>query len=166
MGIHLPSGAIIDYLEIVFCDYLDPQDILFLLDDCGRFGVSCNSAANVNSFGKPGCSAIFASGFHYRVNNTGSSFFLRAFFQANDGLLQITGAIVGYRLQVSPPPGTATFGDVPTNHPYYQFIESLAASGITVGCQASPLLYCPDRNITRGEMAVFLAKALGLHFPN
>jgi hypothetical protein len=26
--------------------------------------------------------------------------------------------------------------------------------------------YCPDQPVTRGQMAVFLAKALGLHFPN
>ena len=26
--------------------------------------------------------------------------------------------------------------------------------------------YCPDANLTRGQMAVFLSKAMGLHFPN
>jgi hypothetical protein len=63
---------------------------------------------------------------------------------------------------VSPAPGTATFNDVPTTHPFFQFIEALHASGITGGCQASPPLYCPDNPVTRGQMAVFLAKALGL----
>jgi hypothetical protein len=166
--VHLPSGSIIDYLEIVFCDYLDPQDIILRLYDCGALGgrsLTPQQVANVNSFGNPGCSAISTSGFHYQVN-PGGSFALRAFFQANDVDLAITSAIVGYRLQVSPAPGAATFGDVPINHPYFQFIEALAASGITAGCNAAPPLYCPDREITRGEMAVFLAKALGLHFPN
>jgi hypothetical protein len=32
--------------------------------------------------------------------------------------------------------------------------------------QASPPLYCPDAPLTRGKMAVFLAKALGLDWPN
>lgn len=63
---------------------------------------------------------------------------------------------------VSPPPSTATFNDVPTSHPFFQFIEALHASGITGGCQAVPPLYCPDNPVTRGQMAVFLAKALGL----
>jgi hypothetical protein len=63
---------------------------------------------------------------------------------------------------VSPAPGTATFNDVPTTHPFFQFIEALHASGITGGCQASPPLYCPDNPVTRGQIAVFLAKALGL----
>jgi hypothetical protein len=65
-------------------------------------------------------------------------------------------------LQVSPAPPVATFNDVPTTHPFFQFIEALYNSGITGGCSASPPLYCPDDPLTRGQMAVFLAKALGL----
>jgi len=67
---------------------------------------------------------------------------------------------------VSPPPATASFNDVPTTHPFFQYIEALKASGVTGGCQASPPLYCPSGSLTRGQMAVFLAKALGLHWPN
>jgi hypothetical protein len=77
-----------------------------------------------------------------------------------EGLYWIT---VRYRLQVSPAPEVATFGDVPTNHPFFQFIEALAASGITGGCGNGN--YCPDAPLTRGQMAVFLSKALGLHWP-
>ena len=65
-------------------------------------------------------------------------------------------------LQVSPAPGQPTFNDVPTNHPFFQWIEALSASGVTGGCNAAPPLYCPDNFVTRGQMAVFLAKALGL----
>jgi hypothetical protein len=67
-----------------------------------------------------------------------------------------------YRLQVSFAPGVATFGDVPFTHPFFQYIEALVASGITVGCGGGN--YCPDAPLTRGQMAVFLSKALGLHF--
>lgn len=77
---------------------------------------------------------------------------------------QNAGATLWYHLQVSTPPVTATFGDVPTDHPQYQFVEALAASGITVGCGSGN--FCPDATLTRGQMAVFLSKALGLHFPN
>ena len=65
--------------------------------------------------------------------------------------------------QVSSPPGTATFGDVPTSHPFFQFVEALAKSGITGGCGDGN--YCPDAPLTRGQMAVFLSKALGLQWP-
>jgi len=73
---------------------------------------------------------------------------------------------VQYKLQVSAAPGTATFSDVPMSHPFFQFIEALAASGITAGCNLAPPQFCPDAPVTRGQMAVFLSRALGLHWPN
>lgn len=69
--------------------------------------------------------------------------------------------IVWHR-QVSPAPALATFNDVPTNHPFFQYIEALAASSITGGCGGGN--YCPDNPLTRGQMAVFMAKALGLNW--
>jgi hypothetical protein len=62
--------------------------------------------------------------------------------------------------QVDAPPVTATFSDVPTNHPFFQFVEALAKSGITGGCGGGK--FCPDQSLTRGQMAVFLAKGLGM----
>jgi hypothetical protein len=67
-----------------------------------------------------------------------------------------------WRRRVSDPPATATFADVPSSHPLFQFIEALASSGITGGCGGGN--YCPDNPLTRGQMAVFLAKALGLRW--
>lgn len=80
------------------------------------------------------------------------------------GRLAFGGVRVVWRRQVSPPPSSPTFGDVPTDHAFFQFIEALAQSGITGGCGGGN--YCPDSPLTRGQMAVFLAKALGLHWPN
>ncbi len=78
--------------------------------------------------------------------------------------VRIKGMRIGYKLQVSPAPGTATFTDVPTNYWAFQYIEALAASGITAGCGGGN--FCPETTVTRAQMAVFLAKALGLHWPN
>lgn len=72
------------------------------------------------------------------------------------------GVRIFWNRQVSPPPGVATFGDVPTSHPFFQVIEALAASGITAGCGGGN--FCPDAALTRKQMAAFLAKALGLHW--
>ncbi len=80
-----------------------------------------------------------------------------------DGSIRLRAVRLLYRRQVSPAPSAPTFGDVPTSHPFFQFIEALADSGITVGCGAGN--FCPDSPLTRGQMAVFLAKALGLHWP-
>lgn len=69
---------------------------------------------------------------------------------------------VDWRRQVSPAPDTATFGDVPTGHLFFRQIEALAASGITAGCGSNN--FCPNDPLTRGQMATFLATALGLHW--
>jgi len=76
------------------------------------------------------------------------------------------GVRIFWRRQVSPQPITPTFNDVPADDPAFQYIEALVASGITSGCGANPPRYCPDAPLTRRQMAVFLAKALGLHWPN
>jgi hypothetical protein len=63
----------------------------------------------------------------------------------------------------APPPATGTvFGDVPSGGFAAAWIEDLYGRGVTGGCQASPLLYCPGNTVTRGQMAVFLTKTFGL----
>ena len=57
--------------------------------------------------------------------------------------------------------GLAGFGDV-SGHRHENSIRILAAEGITAGCSTDPLLYCPNRSVTRGQMATFLARALDL----
>jgi len=79
------------------------------------------------------------------------------------GGLEVEKFRVAWVRQVSPPPANPTFGDVPVGHPFFQFVEALAKSGITGGCGNGN--YCPDAPLTRGQMAVFLAKALGLQWP-
>lgn len=58
---------------------------------------------------------------------------------------------------------TATFNDVTTSHPFFQFVEALMKAGVTGGCGAGN--FCPNASLTRGQMAVFLARALGLQWP-
>ena len=79
------------------------------------------------------------------------------------GQLALGGVKIQWKRQISPPPSTPTFGDVPPSHLFSPFIEALAASGITAGC-GDGTNYCPNAALTRGQMAVFLAKALGLHW--
>jgi hypothetical protein len=70
---------------------------------------------------------------------------------------------ITWRRSVSPAPVTATFSDVPVGDPIRPFVEALVAAGITSGCGSG--LYCPGAAVTRGQMAVFLSVALGLHWP-
>ena len=58
---------------------------------------------------------------------------------------------------------THTFTDVPPGNVFHGNIESLAAAGITKGCNPPANdLYCPGSSVTRGQMAAFLVRALGL----
>ena len=53
----------------------------------------------------------------------------------------------------------AVFADVPLTHWAIDWVERLHRNGVTGGCSASPLLYCPDASITRDQMAIFLLRA-------
>jgi glucose/arabinose dehydrogenase len=61
-----------------------------------------------------------------------------------------------------PPACTGVFADVPCpstpQFPFSDWIERLAGEGITGGCLTNPLRYCPDRSVTRAEMAVLLLR--------
>jgi S-layer homology domain len=60
----------------------------------------------------------------------------------------------------TPPTCTGQFTDVPCPSLFANWIEQLAAEGITGGCGTG--IYCPDNPNTRGQMAVFLVKTFGL----
>ena len=74
------------------------------------------------------------------------------------------GIRILWRRQVSPPPASATFTDVPTTHPFFKYIEALHAAGITAGYADGR--FGVNDAISRGQMAVFLSIALGLHWAN
>lgn len=58
------------------------------------------------------------------------------------------------------PSASKIFNDVDPNSVHGANIGALAEAGITGGCDASN--YCPDRSITRAQMATFLANTLDL----
>jgi S-layer homology domain len=89
------------------------------------------------------------------------AYYVHLQFPSSPSFLGAGGVEITWRRQVSAPT-SQTFSDVPSSDPGFGYIEALAASGITAGC--SQIDYCPDANLTRRQMAVFLAKALGLHW--
>jgi S-layer homology domain len=56
--------------------------------------------------------------------------------------------------------GTPVFADVPASSPFCKWIEELARRGVVTGCGGGN--YCPTANVTREQMAVFLAVTFGL----
>jgi len=163
--VDIPSGAIIEHIGL---NTTSPAD--------AQWGVAFSQ---VDLSGNPNLVAAFSStahnGFSTDYNPAPLSFQL-AQNAGNALVLNVEEAgsacccplfsfvEIWWRRAVSPSPGTADFNDVPTSHPFFQYIEALYRAGITGGCGGGN--FCPDNPVTRGQLAVFLAKALGLHWPN
>jgi hypothetical protein len=175
--VHLPGGAQITYVELDFYDDTPVGEVKAALGVCDFTGSTCNyyigdgqgcvdAVATVCS-GNALTGGYSSKSTDVSVNGLFVDNYLKRYIlivgnSTNDGSTAISQVIVGYVLQVSPAPGGASFNDVPTTHPFFQYIQALYASGITGGCGAGN--YCPDAPLTRGQMAVFLSKALGLQF--
>jgi hypothetical protein len=162
--VQLPAGAQIMGFEMEACDN-EPTDL-------GISGalLRCNGPAPCEYF--PVLSEAAQSGCAYtlvdltssglNVDNYNNNYFFQYSSQPSPNLT-FRSVLIYYRLQLSTPPDTATFSDVPVGDLRRQYVEALAAAGISAGCGGGK--YCPDDPVTRGQLAVFLAKALGLHFP-
>lgn len=163
---HLPNGAAISGIELEACDSSATNEFQFFLFRGvapGQIVQLLSVPTGTGTAATPGCALFTAPTIPHTVDNNAGAYAVDVLFNT-DIDLRLSAVRIRYNLQVSPAPGTATFNDVPTGHPQFQFIEALVASGVTAGCGAGN--YCPDANLTRGQMAVFLSKALGLHFPN
>ena len=164
-GVTLSSGSRITQLELEACDEDPASKVSFGLNRHPvpmQNGVPVAIGGSTGIADTPGC-ALFPLIADHTVDNQSNSYVAEV--SAAPGTNVRFGAVrVSYQLQVSPAPAIATFNDVPPSHPFFQFIEALAASHITAGCGDGN--FCPDNPVTRGQMAVFLATALGLSFPN
>jgi hypothetical protein len=162
--IHLPQGASMQYLRIYYYGNSTSVNI-----SAGLYRMNNGAISGVVEASPPATAAGNAMAqfgpFSQTVDNDPSGYtysFLAIAGKSGAAVTGIYKVYIYYKLQVSPAPAVATFSDVPTSHWAYQYIEALAASGITGGCGAGA--YCPGNTVTRAEMAVFFAKALGLHY--
>jgi glucose/arabinose dehydrogenase len=55
----------------------------------------------------------------------------------------------------------SSFADVPVDYWAWSSIEGLRSAGLTGGCSQDPSAYCPEADVTRAQMAVFLER--GIH---
>ncbi len=169
-NLQLPSGALIIGYTVLFEDTEDDPVIVVALNrewvdtlagtkDSVPLGI-------VTSVGSPGISSLWEPvnhtvAYHDPATSVYVSYTFELYLPPTTAVA-FKGVLVHWKRQVSAPPATATFADVPVDHWAFQFVEALAASGITAGCGGGN--YCPDNPITRAEMAVYLAAALGLHW--
>ncbi len=166
--VQLPQGALITGYDFYYWDQSIDYDIQCFLrevDSTGSFtGIGPGATSTGSSASWRSATYNLPSPF-FTVNNTTNSYqaFVVSGPEAWTDFLRWRGLRIRYKLQVSPAPGVASFSDVPTSHWAFQWIEALKASGITQG--VTPTTYEPESNVTRAQMAVFLAKALGLNWP-
>jgi len=143
-----------DYLSVYFRDC-----------EMGAEPAVCTTwptAAGITTEGAPGC-GTFAANFDGPTIDNGTRVYIAEFKSTPPGdEVRIQLVRLFYELQISPAPAVATFFDVPVGAFAFQHIEALAASGITSGCGGG--YYCPEAPVTRAQLAVFLAKALGLYW--
>ena len=66
----------------------------------------------------------------------------------------------GTVINKSSPVLIGTFGFIDTPYWAYPNIVSIYSAGLTTGCSQNPLMYCPENNVTREQMAVFITRAL------
>jgi hypothetical protein len=171
-SLRLPSGALVDGFTVIYddSDAAWGLELDFKRHWVGAFGATGTSGVGPAfvSSGEPGVTSTWVDldpdiTIRYYISATFSTQSY-AFIVGlpNNENVRFRGVIVHWKRQVSPAPATATFNDVPTGHWAFRFIEALADSGITSGCGGGS--FCPDNTLTRAEMAVFLSKALGLHY--
>jgi hypothetical protein len=165
-AVALPAGALIQAMELEACDTDAAAQLAFGLFRQTQLEGGVTSLASVSTGATPGCAFFNVNlATPHTVNNETGSYFVQGSISGNSLATRFQAVRLVYRLQVSAGPATATFpNDMPTASPFFRFVEALAAAGITGGCSAGS--YCPNDPVTRGQMAVFLATALGLHFPN
>ena len=174
--IHLPDGARLVNARLYCYDSSLPFNIEFRVLRDRIYPASQRTdlivgGGPVFTTGQPGRTFIIAP-IHKTIDNTNNLYWARVDMAAiagfegvnlGDHRHRLIGVKLTWHRQVSTGPGTPTFGDVDTGHNFYDAIEAMAASGITNGC-GDGSNYCPDDFVTRGQMAAFLARALGLYW--
>jgi hypothetical protein len=165
----LPAGARVTILECFFRD-ADPTDgtigfwrqsYNYATDSPSVTNVTTVSSSGTGGYQKP--FQTIDETIRYRNGDLRNIYTLIWTAAASNPNLTFRGCRFFWNRQVTPAPAAASFTDVPTTHPQFRFVEAMVAAGITGGCGTG--IFCPDANLTRGQMAVFLSAALGLHWP-
>ena len=161
-GVQLPAGALIQSLDVEGCDETSSGILAVQLLSCASENCTLVAQVFTDGAGTPGCQVFSTTSNAEVVDNAHRAYILIAFL-GQDSAIRFGAVRIHYHLQVSPAPSTATFADVPTSYPYFRAIEAVAAAGIASGCGSGN--FCPSQFVTRGELAKFLANALGLSWP-
>lgn len=175
----LPEGAKINSYAVFFYDNDATNDLSITINK-NYMSYSAGSSPGVSYVSVPNSSFTTSSltqayeqtGYSASINQVVDTYTTAAPAKHQDyavrlvlpagSSLRFRGVWVFWTRQVAPAPSVATFNDVPTSHPFFNEIQQLSKAGITSGCGGGA--YCPDSAVTRGQMAVFLSRSLGLQW--
>jgi hypothetical protein len=158
----LPAGALLIQAQVFYNDTSAALSPTLVFMRTSTLGVNTTLGSAAFPAGAPGNTSVFVNfPVGTTIDNLGYTYGMDLSLPPSTRFYRVR---LRYQRQVSPAPAGATFTDVPVGSPQHRFVEALAAAGVTGGCGGG--LYCPDNPVTRGQMAVFLSVALGLHFPN
>jgi S-layer homology domain len=167
---HMPHGVTMDLVRFWYNDNTPEDMTMTLQESClpdFAEGLPTNTdLASFTSTGTPSFESDTVSFADRRADNTSCTYRVLVQLGTASGVCASTSlwfykARVQWMRTAPPAPAVATFpNDVPTSGQFFQEIEALAASGITLGCAAGS--FCPDLPVTRRTMAAFLVRALAL----
>lgn len=168
--VRLPSGALITGVEFAGCNFL-AGDVIAVglaraLDPMG----SAELMATVTVDNEPTCTFWVTEDITSpTVNNYLYSYWVAVqfgqdvIFPPHSSNLRLRAVRIWWQRQVTPLDGTANFSDVVLSNPYRRWVEAATAAGILGPCASGR--FCPDNPVTRAQLALALAKALGLQYP-
>ena len=171
--LRLPGGALVDGFTVVYDDSDAGWGVEFALKRywVGAFGTKGlqQFGPAFSSSGTPGVSSTWwdldpdvTISYYISAALTTQSYAFTVYLPPTSADVSFRGVIVYWKRQISPAPAVQTFPDVAPGFWAFQEIEALAASSITQGFPDGT--FRPTANVTRAQMATFLARALGLHW--
>jgi hypothetical protein len=172
-GVHLPTGSELDGIELEVCgdtstgSSVTAAAAVFV---CANTSSTCDfqpyGVYHAYDGNNDGCGVFLGEIIpHVVLDNLAFSYVVRV--DLSDPTLAATLSFravrIFYRRGVAADPAGQTFADVPPGSPYHRYAELLAQMEISAGCGNGN--FCPDDPVTRGQLTMLLAKALGL-WPN
>ena len=156
--VHIPNGVDIYAVRLYFYDGSGSNWQWFLTRYTGSN--TTQDLGNASSSGSPGFTSGTFDPVHIVDNRFG--YVVNAFQGAFGNTMRLRGARISWLRFISAG-GAQIFDDV-DGGPFYSAINNMARAGITQGCPSPPGLnnYCPNQAVTRGQMAAFIARSLGL----
>ncbi|KGM55132.1 hypothetical protein N800_00440 [Lysobacter daejeonensis GH1-9] len=174
-GLDLPEGARIASYSVFYYDNDASLNLAVSIERSNAYygdgGIASYASLPNSLFTSASTSADYRLGTtSAAINHTVDSYTDDSYHHGYSVRLEMpTGSTVRFRgiwvfwaRQIAPAPASASFADVPVGHPFFNEVQQLAKSGITLGCGGSN--FCPDQAVTRGQMAAFLSRAMGLHW--